>query len=463
MAECGTAEDLQEDILIDFLAKKGGRVKNKELVERFKKLINAPEPQLKAKYRDVFKDIVNKIALVKQEDNGIHMMCKARKTQGEKYIVLRKKYQHLVQERSGCNKEEKMTLSSPVEESVEQLEKEEPSTRSGEEKLENSDAPKIEKSFQKETIQNIDINGILSSKASAVNPTAEKVNMCEWIVQELPTPTADTKSQAPSGRTSDSQENPSLCSSEAFKEKQGKELCTASEGDTAYPVQIEVKVEEPQEEEFDSVFKDDSEQNGFEDGSGSMGSPSVALDPLEKEWLKCAASGHLTALCDLLRQDSSLAMKKDFTSGFTALHWAAKHGKEKMALMLINAGVDINLRAHGYTPLHIAALHSHVNIMDLLIHNYGAKTNVRDYSGRFASHYLKENDDSTDCSNVSSQFQQSRGERRNRKLAGLFLPKSHGSSKKSWGSVENLTMEDKDGSIFLSVPTSYKAVRKFSR
>ncbi|XP_041060198.1 ankyrin repeat domain-containing protein SOWAHA-like isoform X6 [Carcharodon carcharias] len=425
MAECGTAEDLQEDILIDFLAKKGGRVKNKELVERFKKLINAPEPQLKAKYRDVFKDIVNKIALVKQEDNGIHMMCKARKTQGEKYIVLRKKYQHLVQERSGCNKEEKMTLSSPVEESVEQLEKEEPSTRSGEEKLENSDAPKIEKSFQKETIQNIDINGILSSKASAVNPTAEKVNMCEWIVQELPTPTADTKSQAPSGRTSDSQENPSLCSSEAFKEKQGKELCTASEGDTAYPVQIEVKVEEPQEEEFDSVFKDDSEQNGFEDGSGSMGSPSVA---------------------------------------FTALHWAAKHGKEKMALMLINAGVDINLRAHGgYTPLHIAALHSHVNIMDLLIHNYGAKTNVRDYSGRFASHYLKENDDSTDCSNVSSQFQQSRGERRNRKLAGLFLPKSHGSSKKSWGSVENLTMEDKDGSIFLSVPTSYKAVRKFSR
>ncbi|XP_078411527.1 ankyrin repeat domain-containing protein SOWAHA isoform X3 [Cetorhinus maximus] len=448
MAECGTTEDLQEDVLIDFLAKKGGRVKNKELVERFKKFINAPEPQLKAKYRDVFKDIVNKIALVKQED-------------GEKYIVLRKKYQHLVQERSGCNKEEKMTLSSPMEESVEQLQKEEPSTRSGEEKLENSNAPKIEKSSQKETLQNIDISGILSIKASAVSPTAEKVNMCEWIVQELPTPTADTKSQAPSGRTSDSQENPSLCSSEAFKEKQGKELCTASEGDTAYPVQIEVKVEEPQEEEFDSVFKDDSEQNGFEDGSGSMGSPSVALDPLEKEWLKCAASGHLTALCDLLRQDPSLAMKKvNFV--LTALHWAAKHGKEKMALMLINAGVDINLRA-GYTPLHIAALHSHVDIMDLLIHNYGAKTNVRDYSGRFASHYLKENDDSTDCSNVSSQFQQSRGERRNRKLAGLFLPKGHGSSKKSWGSVENLTMEDKDGSIFLSVPTSYKAVRKFSR
>ncbi|XP_038658986.1 ankyrin repeat domain-containing protein SOWAHC isoform X2 [Scyliorhinus canicula] len=461
MAECGTAEDLREDALIDFLAKKGGRVKNKELVERFKKFINAPEPQLKAKYRDVFKDIVNKIALVKQEDNDIHMMCKARKTQGEKYIVLKKKYQHLVRERDGCNKEEKMTLSTSLQESVQQLQKE-VSTHSREENLESSNAvaPKVNEMVPKENTQDIDISKPLSSKICAGNPTAETLNMCEWIVHELPT--ADTKSKAPSERSSDSQECPSICCSEAFEEKQGKEYDTASEGDAAYSLQIEVKVEEPQEEEFDSVFKDDSEQNGFEDGSGSIGSPSVALDPLEKEWLKCAASGHLTALCDLLRQDPSLAAKKDFTSGFTALHWAAKHGKENMARMLINAGVDINLRA-GYTPLHIAALHSRVDIMDLLIHNYGAKTNVRDYSGRFASHYLKDNDDPSDCSNVSSHFQQSRGERRNRKLAGLFLPKSHGSSKKNWGSVENLTMEDKDGSMFLSVPTSYKAVRKFSR
>lgn len=36
----------------------------------------------------------------------------------------------------------------------------------------------------------------------------------------------------------------------------------------------------------------------------------LKLDPLEKEWLKCAAIGHLAALSDLLRQDPSLAMKK---------------------------------------------------------------------------------------------------------------------------------------------------------
>uniref|UniRef100_UPI00398F13AC ankyrin repeat domain-containing protein SOWAHA-like n=1 Tax=Pristiophorus japonicus TaxID=55135 RepID=UPI00398F13AC len=310
MAECGAGEELREDTLIDFLAKKGGRVKNKELVERFKKFINAPEPELKAKYRDVFKDIVNKIALVKQED-------------GEKYIVLKKKYQHLVQERDGCSKEEKMTLSTPVEESIEPLLKKELPTHSGEEKQEscNSDAQHMKKTSPKETVPNLFINRPPSSKICAGSSTAEKVSMCEWIVQELPAPTANAKSKAPSELTSDYQENSSLCNSEVFKEKQDEELTIASESDAACPVHIEVKVEEPQEEEFDTLFKllhdrkqEDTEQNGFEDGSGSMGSPSVALDPLEKEWLKCAASGHLTALCDLLRQDPSLAMKKDFTS-----------------------------------------------------------------------------------------------------------------------------------------------------
>ncbi|XP_048477442.1 ankyrin repeat domain-containing protein SOWAHA-like, partial [Rhincodon typus] len=257
MAECGTMEDLREDALIDFLAKKGGRVKNKELVERFKKFINAPEPQLKAKYRDIFKDIVNKIALVKQEDNGIHMMCKARKTQGEKYVVLKKKYQHLVRERDGYHKEENITMSTPVEEFVEQLQKEELSPHSEEEKQQNSnsDAPKSKKTSPMETLQKIDISEPTSSKISAGSSTEEKVNMCEWIVQELPPPAADTKTKVPSELARESQERPSICFSEAFGEKQCKKLDTASESVTECPVQIEVKVEEPQTDEFDSVFK----------------------------------------------------------------------------------------------------------------------------------------------------------------------------------------------------------------
>nr|XP_042698485.1 proline-rich protein 2-like isoform X25 [Chrysemys picta bellii] len=55
----------------------------------------------------------------------------------------------------------------------------------------------------------------------------------------------------------------------------------------------------------------ESEQDASEDGGSSLGSSSVA----------------------------------DFTSGFTALHWAAKHGKEDLVSLLVAAGADVNTRS----------------------------------------------------------------------------------------------------------------------
>nr|XP_047906573.1 uncharacterized protein LOC125180432 isoform X6 [Anser cygnoides] len=100
--------------------------------------------------------------------------------------------------------------------------------------------------------------------------------------------------------------------------------------------------------------EEDSEQDAreaSEDGGSSVGASPVALDPVEKEWLQGAAGGDLPVLSHLLQQEPALATKKDFTSGFTALHWAAKHGKEDMAAMLVDAGADINMRAHGVSML----------------------------------------------------------------------------------------------------------------
>ncbi|XP_050955493.1 ankyrin repeat domain-containing protein SOWAHB isoform X1 [Labeo rohita] len=71
---------------------------------------------------------------------------------------------------------------------------------------------------------------------------------------------------------------------------------------------------------------------------------------------------------------------------FTALHWAAKQGRVEMADMMARSGADVNQRA-GYTPLHLAALHGHENIIQLLINNYNAKVNIRDYHGKMAAHY----------------------------------------------------------------------------
>ncbi|MGH0169675.1 UNVERIFIED_CONTAM: hypothetical protein FKN15_062651 [Acipenser sinensis] len=121
----------------------------------------------------------------------------------------------------------------------------------------------------------------------------------------------------------------------------------------------------------------------------------VPLDPVEHEWLVKAAAGHWNQIYGLLLRDTNLAEKKDFMSGFTALHWAAKSGNTDMVTKIIdvsnrrNTKLDINSKTYGgYTPLHIAALHGHENVLSMLVLDYQAKSNIRDYSGKKPYHYL---------------------------------------------------------------------------
>ncbi|KAJ0070128.1 hypothetical protein NL108_002465 [Boleophthalmus pectinirostris] len=122
---------------------------------------------------------------------------------------------------------------------------------------------------------------------------------------------------------------------------------------------------------------------------------SVTLDPLEHEWMLCASDGLWESLQPLLAVEPSLVAKKDFVTGFTCLHWAAKQGKDELISQLLtfakdnSVSVNVNVRSSaGYTPLHLAAMHGHVQAVRVLLSDWEADPDVRDYSGRRAIQYL---------------------------------------------------------------------------
>lgn len=125
---------------------------------------------------------------------------------------------------------------------------------------------------------------------------------------------------------------------------------------------------------------------------------SITLDPLEHEWMLCASDAEWGSLQRLLSNDPGLVLKKDFVTGFTCLHWAAKQGKPELIALIINFAkqhhvpISIDVRSStGYTPLHIAAMHNHMEVVKLLVGAYNADVEIRDYSGRKACQYLTDN------------------------------------------------------------------------
>ncbi|CAM9521532.1 unnamed protein product [Lampetra fluviatilis] len=138
-----------------------------------------------------------------------------------------------------------------------------------------------------------------------------------------------------------------------------------------------------------------SEDDAAGGGGSSFGAP-LALEPVEHEWIVSAARGDWSNLHGLLLGEPSLALRRDPLTGYTALHWAAKHGKADMVPVLVaaaesSAGTadDVNVRSHGgYTALHLAAMHGHTDVAKMLVGAYEANVNARDYSGRKPWYYL---------------------------------------------------------------------------
>lgn len=394
----GSVEDmaLTQDAVLSFLMERGGKVRNAELVSAFTAHINCSEPAQRRGNRDVFKSFINNVAVVKRAGDV-------------KYVVVKKKYQEMMNEAKSSRASSSSSSSSSPASTTQQstfseceshtitnadvlnnnswfctsppgcytkdlVTKQQFRSRSAER---DAVVPPITTSNQEKSLTarvlNVANNTRKGKMGAVFAVVAIKSSLCshsETIKVNHTTPACPQRFEVPSqleaGKNSlYLSHEPDLNTSPRIKRRQ---MVVPS----SPALKRECKVDKP--------------------GSGSKDSSAFRLEPREHEWLVKSATGCWSQLYSLLLQDIHLAEKRDFISGFTALHWAAKHGNGKMLKRILDAGkkVDVNIKSHdGYTPLHIAAIHSHEPVLNLLVCEYGANCNIRDNSGKKAYQYLR--------------------------------------------------------------------------
>uniref|UniRef100_A0A8C4U7A4 Sosondowah ankyrin repeat domain family member B n=1 Tax=Falco tinnunculus TaxID=100819 RepID=A0A8C4U7A4_FALTI len=121
----------------------------------------------------------------------------------------------------------------------------------------------------------------------------------------------------------------------------------------------------------------------------------VPLGQREHAWLVAVSAGRWAQVRGLFLEEPELALQRDFMSGFTVLHWLAKHGdgpglqELAAAAQRVGLALDVDVRSGcGYTPLHLAAIHGHQPIIKVLVLQLGCQVQVRDSSGRQPWEYL---------------------------------------------------------------------------
>ncbi|KAJ8401356.1 hypothetical protein AAFF_G00385870 [Aldrovandia affinis] len=271
--------DLSEDMLLDYISKAGGKVKNAELLTTYKYLINHHDKQLRANYREQFKLIIDKIALIKLEN-------------GEKYLVLKKKYRQPLPERR--EKEEGWLADADSEKPADPALSVAIRSEGGEARplpapQEDPRAPGPGREPR--------------PTAGAQERTPAPVSRCSGPAIAAPAaPKQERRTQEP--HTSEA------CPPPATMETPSS-LSRPNETPGSWPAVPESAAQRANED-TEPNWESESE----DDGTDSREPPVVALDPVEKEWMQSAACGRLAHLIQLLKQEPSLAYKKRAYSPF---------------------------------------------------------------------------------------------------------------------------------------------------
>ncbi|XP_074467252.1 ankyrin repeat domain-containing protein SOWAHA [Sebastes fasciatus] len=376
----------QESVLSVLLAE-GGKVKKSDLVGKFKASVDCDDPAEKERNRELFKTFVNNVAFVKE-------------IEGVRYVVVRKAYQHVVVD-GGHETVEKTGNTQTGEQQQQQQHSPELTGSSGggggdddaggqrsadpdQEHTESSENPTLspiqlalQRSKYKEgSVKRAMTFDIRNGDTCSRNEPASKPYA---LPLRMPPSTATTTTRVELCKLKVDPDDPPPESPNSFRNKR-RPPCS-------------VEASSPQLRRSVKSTKAASEAST----SSSSSSYSVPLEQSEHEWLVKCAAGHWSQAYGLLLRDNQLAEKRDFMSGFTALHWAAKCGNGDMLVKIIDLSrqggvdIDVNAKTHGgYTPLHIAALHDQEGIVALLVGEHGADPSVRDNGGKKAYHYMRE-------------------------------------------------------------------------
>lgn len=361
--------DRMQPAVLYFIKEKGGRVKNTDLTDHFRATISK-DPALKQAAKEAFKRYVDSVAYVKEEN-------------GEKYVCLKKKF------RSSNEKSDRMNeLKSHGEEEHEAC---------------------VSERGVKEGMLMLP----LTLPGSGYGTSHVKSQPDPSVKFSLRATESDMGNRS---TTRENKTDLSLKINRSEREDEDQER-KQSEGTS-----LGNEVKSDSEPGKDNRLTDDFNRKHFAQGlidsspqvrlKSSVYLPgrcrdcprpdadyepaSLTLEPLEHDWMMSASDGDWESLHRLLLRDPSLITRKDFITGFTCLHWASKLGKHELIVMLVNFakenGVALNVNARssaGYTPLHLAAMHNHLEVVKLLVGAFDADVEARDYNGRKACQYLK--------------------------------------------------------------------------
>ncbi|XP_072235684.1 ankyrin repeat domain-containing protein SOWAHC-like [Leuresthes tenuis] len=446
------AAEFSQDAIVSFIKERGGRVRSAELVERFKAAF-PEEPRGRAAARHTFKHYVDNVAYVKTE-SGVKQVYLKRAFRGSQPVPgeLRKPEKGAPGQVSGDaapgssygNGKERVPHSFPPESRLPDRRDEKSacqefvcageqvgSSSSGE--MGNTDSvTRRRNDSKKEPAGNIPEIAVIEASPLPVDGSA--FTLPGPAAQgPLKGPPEDPPARPPeqAARQQESQDTEDEWHSDG-QSLSGSEDNSTPRGSRKHFIEVMMSSSTQVRRSLvlrSSVYlppTSDSDSASLASSSPDDDRTPVSLEPVEHEWMMCASDGEWGSLHRLLATEPSLVLRRDFITGFTCLHWAAKHGRPELMALIMNFAeqhelpISVDVRSNtGYTPLHIAAMHSHMEVVKLLVGAYNADVELRDYSGRKACQYLTDSA-SVDIRDIIGAYEQAKCENAARREGGRW-------------------------------------------